>query len=99
MSMTEDLGAFFSTSEFAETATLTPGRAGVVIYDENGTILESMGVQTSGPSALFPVSQWPLASEGDAITIDLAAGSQSFVVRSVEPLDDGAIGLLTLART
>lgn len=95
--MTEDLSIFFNPEEFATAAThgATPA---TVLYDENGSILEQLGVQSSSPAALCPTTQWPTLAEGDALSIDLPAGATAFVVRSVQPLDDGALKLITLAR-
>ena len=94
----EDLSVFFSTAEFAVAATLAGVGAGTVIFNANGLVLEELGVQTSGPTALCPASQWPTVAEAQALAIDLPAGSTNFVIRVVTPLDDGALVLLTLAR-
>ena len=95
MAFSEDLGAFFSDSEFAVQATLTPGGPGLVIYDENGAVAESYNVQGSGPVALCPASQWPTLAIGDT----LAIGAASYLVRAALRIEDGALVLLTLART
>jgi hypothetical protein len=101
--MTEDLSVFFNNSEFAVDATPTlAGGAilakGTIIYDENGAVVDPMGVQSSSPTALYPLSQWPDLDEGDAISIELPGGTQNFAIRVALPLDDGAIVELTLAR-
>lgn len=94
MAFAEDLSAFFDATGFAVEATLTPGGPGLVIYDENGAILEEYGVQHSGPAALCPASQWPNAASGNT----LAIGATTYLVRSAPRIDDGALMLLTLAR-
>jgi hypothetical protein len=94
MAFAEDLSLFFDAEEFADEATLTPGGGGVVIFDRNGLTIEDLGVQTEGPSAVFPTTQWPNA----AVTHTLSIGSTSYTVRAVTPLLDGAITLLTLTR-
>lgn len=101
--MTEDLRVFFNNSEFAVDATPTvAGGAilakGTVIYDENGVVVDPMGVQSSSPTALYPLNQWPDLAEGDAISIELPGGAQSFEIRVALPLDDGQIVELTLVR-
>lgn len=101
MAMTEDLSPFFNTSEFGETATLTQGAvstAGTVIYDENGAVLESYGVEAGSPAVLCSVAQWPAVAPGDGLVIAFAGGAASYLVRSAVKLDDGALQLLALAR-
>lgn len=95
MAFAEDLSVFFDAAGFAVEATLTPGGPGLVIYDENGAILEEYGIQHSGPAALCPASQWPNVASGHTLTI----GAASYVVRSAPRIDDGALMLLTLARS
>lgn len=95
MAFTEDLSPFFDAAGFATEAILTPGGAGLVIYDENGAILDDYGVQHSGPAALCPASQWPNVAIGDTLTI----GATTFLVRSTPRIEDGALRLLTLTRT
>lgn len=94
MPMNEDLSAFFNDAEFATEATLTPGGPGLVIFDENGEVLEEYGIQHAGPAALCPAAQWPLLAIGDMLTI----GLRSFRIRSAPAVADGALLVLTLAR-
>jgi len=106
MAFAEDLSVFFDTAGgFAVTATLTPadivdspGGAGSVIFDANGLVLESLGIQTSGPSAVCPASQWPAIAPGQALDIEHASGTVAYLIRSATPVDDGALVLLALAR-
>ncbi len=93
----EDLSVFFNAAEFACTATLA-SVAGVVIFDEAGTLIEDLGLQAVEPTALCPAAQWPAAAEGQTLVITLPGGARSFVVRGVAPVDDGALKMLTLAR-
>ena len=95
MPFIEDFSAFFNDAEFASEATLTPGGPGLVIFDEHGEIHQEFNVEHSGPSALCPASQWPNAASGATLTI----AGVSYVVRSAPRIDDGALMLLTLART
>jgi hypothetical protein len=104
MAMTEDLSLFFSEEDFAVSAVHTPAGgspapAASVLYDANGAILEQYGVQSMQPAAVCPAAQWPTLAEGDALSITLPAGATAFRVRSVQVVDDGALKLLTLART
>lgn len=92
--MTEDLSVFFNGDDFAVEATASPGGVGSVIFDENGVILQQMGIETSGPSLICPASQWPSLTNTGTVTIGLV----TYKVRSSIALDDGAIKLLALAR-
>lgn len=105
MSFKEDFSAFFNTAEFADPAALTPAAgglsiAGVVIYDDNGTLLEDYNVVTVGPSVIFPAEQWPDADEADLLEIIFPdVGSRSYRLRSKRLLDDGKIALAELVRS
>ncbi len=90
---TESISDFFDPNEFADTATLTPGGAGYAMYDANGTVLQDFGVQTIGPTLLFAAAQWPAAAIGNTVSVR----GRSFRLRSVTPLEDGAIVLAELA--
>lgn len=109
MPMQEDLSTFFNQAEFAYVAAYTPAvgglaQAGTVIYDENGTILGDFGVATVSPACIFPTEQWPDADENDTVeiifpkTVLSPPRSRLYKLRSVQPLDDGAITLATLVR-
>ena len=104
MAMVEDFSAFFNTNEFADDAMLTPMEGGApvvgaVIYDENGSTLGQFGVDSAGPTALYPAEQWPAAKTGDIVEILFGrVGWRRFRVRTAEKQNDGAIGLLTLVR-
>lgn len=103
MAMVEDLSLFFDEDEFAVVAVHTPtggsaAPAASVIYDANGLILEQYGIESSSPAALCPAAQWPTLAEGDSLALTLSAGTESFKVRSVIKLDDGALSLLALVR-
>lgn len=104
MAFTEDLSLFFAPAEFGDTALLTPngggaGTAGTVLFDVDGLVLDQYDVQSQGPTALAPATQWPGVREGDHLAVQHATGSKYFRVRAVTPLSDGAICLLALART
>lgn len=103
MAMTEDFTLFFNAAEFAVSAVYTPAGgaaqpAANVIFDADGTVLEAMGIQTLGPSALVPSSQWPAVREGDGLVVTLPSGATSFKVRVSTPLQDGGLTLLTLVQ-
>ena len=104
MAFDEDLSAFFNPLEFGETALLTPaaggdGVPGNVIFDLDGLIVGEYEVQSDGPTALCPRSQWPTVREGDHLAIDFRAGRLFYRLRSVTPVKDGALVLLALAKT
>jgi len=94
MAMTEDLSVFFDTDDFAASATLNGVASGNVIIDRE--YLRALGmVDSTNPLALARASQY---SESD-IGATLAAGGTSYLIRSVQPQDDGAIVLLQLETT
>lgn len=102
MPFTEDLAPFFNPREFGTWATRTSQSGAVstsvLLFDENGVVVESLGVQTSGPCALCPASLWPGIAEGDSIAFTDSLGRlRTFKLRSMMPLDDGAVLVLTLA--
>lgn len=101
MAFTEDLSVFFSADEFAVAAEVVGGveddYAGFVIFEASGAVLETFGVQTSGPAALRRSDELSEAVEGAQLDIAHATGSVRYQVRSATPLDDGALTLLALA--
>lgn len=105
MAFIEDFTPFFNAAEFADVAALTPAAgglasAGTVIYDENGESLADLGIETVGPSCIFPIAQWPDVKEADTLEIAFNApiGVRNYRVRSRALLSDGKICLLTLVR-
>lgn len=101
MAFTEDLSVFFNAAEFALAAEVVGGveddYAGLVIFDANGAVLETFGVQTSGPAALRRTSELSEAVEGAELDIEHAGGTVRYLIRSATPMDDGALTLLALA--
>jgi hypothetical protein len=89
MAFTEDLSPFFSTSDFAVTATL----AGVTvtgIFD--ASYYEALSdVQGRQPVFSLPTSSAPSAAHGQALVI----GARTYKVRGVEP-DGTGITVLRL---
>lgn len=98
MPFAEDLSVFFAEDEFATAATVVGGASGLVIFDTNGSILESFGVQTTGPSALRQTAGLTAAVEGAQLDIAHPGGTVRYRINSATPLDDGALTLLALAR-
>lgn len=101
MAFAEDLSVFFSADEFAVAAEVPLGLdsyAGLVIFDANGAVLESFGVQTSGPAALRRSDEITEAVEGAQLDIVHADGTVRYQIRSATQIDDGALTLLALAR-
>lgn len=99
MAFAEDLSVFLNTDEFADAAQVVLGSSGAVIFDANGAVLETFGVQTSGPAALRRTDALTDAVEGAQLDIAHAAGTVRYLVRSATPVDDGAFTLLALVRT
>lgn len=97
MAFTEDLSVFLNEAEFAVAAEVVLGTAGSVIFDTQGSILESFGIQTTGPAALRRTDELADAVEGAQLDIAHATGTVRYLVRSATPLDDGALTLLALA--
>lgn len=97
MAFAEDLSVFLNEDEFAVSAEVVLGSAGSVIFDTQGSILESFGVQTTGPAALCRTDELTDAVEGAQLDIAHASGTVRYLVRSATPLDDGAFTLLALA--
>lgn len=105
MAFVEDMTPFFNVNEFATAAQFTPAaggvaQAGVVIYDENGVVLDDFGVETVGPSVQIPASQWPNCDEADLLQINFPAplGARTYRIRAKTLLGDGKIALLSLVR-
>jgi len=100
MAMTEDFSVFFNTAEFAVSVVHTPSggsaaAAASAIFDANGTLLAEMGIATQGPTLVAPASTWPTLAPGASMTISAV----NYKVRSVVPLDDGALVMVELARS
>lgn len=91
--MTEDLNAFMSTDEFAETVVV--GGASVAALFDVSTELLVGEVLMVAPSLLLPGSAVPAVAEGTACTVR----GQAYRVRQVrqEP-PDGALVRLVLAK-
>jgi len=91
---TEDLDAFLSTDEHALAATLQGGAAGGVAVIFDRAYLEQFGVAGTRPAALAKASA---VSDADvAAGRTLTIGGTAYVLKSREPVDDGAFVLLHL---
>lgn len=93
---TEDLSVFFNTDEFAIAATYDA--AGVnttiaVIFDNS--YLQQVGlVASSEPVALAKASAVAVDPVGKTLTVS----GVGYVIRNIEPVDDGAVVLLRLEK-
>jgi len=93
MPFTEDLSVFFSTDDFAVSATLNAVASGNVIVD--ATYLLALGVVAgTNPVALAIATEYPESALGKT----LLAGGVSYTVRDRQPQDDGAVVLLQLEK-
>lgn len=97
MAFAEDLSLFFSTQDFAVTASRTPAgggaaAAGDVMLDLGD--IESDGLVIEGPSLAVPASTWPTLRQGDTIV----ANAVSYIARTVVAQFDGAVLRVQLAR-
>lgn len=90
MSFTENLAPFFSTSDFAVTATLEPGAVSVIGIFDNG-YAERLGLAGTDPGFLAPSADLSSASEGCLLVV---AGTP-YTIRGIEP-DGTGITLLQL---
>lgn len=88
---TEDLNAFLDTAGHAVDATYNGATAVKVIFDEAALSLD--GISGTNPVAVGKASDFPAAS---AIGKTLLIGARSFVIRQVDPLDDGSFTQLQL---
>lgn len=61
-------------------------------FDAPGAVVD--GLILADPAVRVPMSTWPLAREGDTVAI----GAETYRVRVVSPLDDGAEKRLDLAK-
>ena len=94
MAMVEDLDVFFDDDDFAVTATLNGTTAGNVIVDRE--YLRALGmVDSTNPLALAQAADYAES----AVTGTLVADGTTYVIRSVQPQDDGKLVLLQLETT
>jgi hypothetical protein len=95
--MTEDLGAFFSASEFAETATLAGQPVtGILRAGFEDVTFDGFGPAGSSPQFLLPVASVPAKPAGASLVITSGVAQGTYKVTSHEP--DGT-GLVTLHLT
>lgn len=88
---TEDLTAFFdATTGHALDATYDGATAVKVIFD--AAYLEQLGMAGTKPAAVGKASDFPAA----AVTKTLLISGTTYTIRGREPIDDGALVLLTL---
>lgn len=100
MAFSEDLGAFFSTSDFAVTATWTPSAGGPqqtaqVIVDAPDEESINGRVLSREYAINYRADQLVGLKNSETVTVD----GVSHVVREVAALDDGKIVRATLRKT
>ncbi len=88
---TEDLTAFFNTSDFALEGTLSSGGSANVIFDR--AALEAFGVSSTAPQCLVRAADVSGVTVG---TTTITISSVVYTIRDRQPLDDGAVVLLIL---
>ena len=93
MAFAEDLDVFFdAVGGFATTATLNAVASGAVIFDR--AYLREMGmVSGADPIALAQAADYVSADVGKTLVI---SGKGTYIIRDVQPQDDGALVLLQL---
>lgn len=90
---TEDLDAFFDTTHgFAIASTLQGGSAGAVAAILDEAYLEQLGIAGVRPACLVKASAVAVTDIGKT----LAIGATTYTIKGREPIDDGALVLLTL---
>ena len=92
---TEDLSAFFQTSDFAVAATYKAGGTGAgttvdVIFDEPG--IDALGMAATNPTALGKASDFSGFVPTDTLTIS----GTVYRITDSSPQDDGSTTLLQL---
>ena len=97
MAFEEDFTVFFNNDEFAVEAVHTPAGgsaepAALVIFDQAAQLVE--GVVATEPTIHVPAGTWPTLAQGSG----LAIGGVAYRVRTVEPLGDGAVLLVSLVK-
>lgn len=100
MAFTEDLGAFFSTTDFAATATWTPSAGGPqqtaqVIVDAPDEESISGRVLSREYAINYRADQFVGLKGGETVTVD----ALSHIVREVAALADGKVVRATLRKS
>ena len=94
MAMVEDTSTFFSTAEFADTATLNgAGVSGIFDngYDHAGAGLS--GMSSSQPVFTLPASSVPVGVVGKALVVATGLGIGSYKVVESQPDGTGIVVL------
>jgi len=93
MAFTEDLSVFFDVDHgFASAATLNSAASGAVIFDR--AYLREMGmVSGADPIAMAKAADYDSGDVGSTLAI---TGKGTYIIRDVQPQDDGALVLLQL---
>ena len=95
----EDIGAFFSTAEFAVTATFTPADGGApvsasVLFNAQTQTIFGDDVMTDEYTMVYPATSLATIKSGDRGTVNGVA----FQVRDVRLKADGSLKVAKLAK-
>lgn len=88
--MTTDSATFFSTDDFAVSATFKAATISVIFSEP---YQNDMGYENSAPSALAKTSDVSAAVRKDTIVI----GGTTYYITGMQPSEDGLLTLLTLS--
>lgn len=86
MAFTEDMGAFFSTDEFAVTATFGAVTASVILDKPDIEVLSGR-IQSTDYLMRYAATDLTGLAEGNSITVD----GSSYTVREIRSEDDGKV--------
>lgn len=89
--LTEDLTAFFNTADFAIAATYDGATTVNVIFDHE-FLLQLGLVAGRAPAALVRAADVAANPTGKTLVVN----GMSYVIRGIEPLDDGVTAVLRL---
>lgn len=86
MAFTEDMTAFFSTDDFAVTATLGAENAAVILDKPDIEVLAGR-IQSTDYLMRYAATDLAALAEGSSITVD----GSSYTVREIRAEDDGRV--------
>lgn len=94
---TEDLGTFFSTAEFADTASINGAAAVLVIFDNAYARADvgALGMASTQPAITLPTADVPASPRGKtAVVTSTLHGTLNFKIVDHEPDGTGVSVLL-----